>query len=55
MLSATPILQLAITTDDSWCPGGREAIDAGFLLADNGKVIVYREYLVMMSAKNHRF
>ena len=35
---------MAITTHYSQCPGARESIDAGALLAHNGKVAVYSQY-----------
>jgi hypothetical protein len=39
-----PRLLLAITSHYSQSPGGREPIDAGALLAHNGKVAVYSQY-----------
>jgi hypothetical protein len=38
------VLPLAITTDYSQSPGGREPINAGIPLAHNGKVAVYSQY-----------
>ena len=40
------VFLLAITSHYSQCPRGREPIDAGPLLAHNGKVAVYSQYFL---------
>ena len=40
----TSVFPLAITIHYSQSPGGREPIDAGALLAHNGKIAVYSQY-----------
>jgi hypothetical protein len=40
------VLPLAITTHYSQCPGGRAPLDAGALLAHNGKIAVYSQYFL---------
>jgi hypothetical protein len=45
---------LAITNHYSQGPGGRVPLVVGILLAYNGKVMVYRAYLTLMSPENLR-
>ena len=51
---ASNVCGLAITMDYRQGPGGRVPLVVGILLAYNGKVMVYRAYLTLMSPKNLR-
>jgi hypothetical protein len=47
-MPAPGVFSLAITIAYSQCPGGWEPLDAGALLAHNGKVAVYSQYFLIV-------